>query len=97
MLMISCPWCGCREETEFKHGGEAHIQRPENPATLSDAAWAEYLFMETNTKGIYLERWAHQYGCRRWFNVARNTMTNEILNTYKIGEKPSPRVGDEIK
>jgi len=90
--MISCPWCGCREETEFQHGGEAHIKRPEKPETLSDASWAEYLFMETNNKGIYLERWAHRYGCRRWFNVARNTITNEILAIYKIGENPPSKV-----
>ena len=24
MLLIPCPWCGEREETEFHHGGEAH-------------------------------------------------------------------------
>jgi Sarcosine oxidase, delta subunit family len=24
MLLIPCPWCGEREETEFRCGGEAH-------------------------------------------------------------------------
>ena len=89
MLIISCPWCGNREENEFNCGGEAHIQRPKSPKTLSDKAWAEYLFIRKNTKGIYLERWVHQHGCRRWFNVARDTVTNEIITVYKLGEKPS--------
>ena len=28
MLLIPCPWCGERDETEFRCGGEAHIARP---------------------------------------------------------------------
>ena len=27
----------------------------------------------------------HAHGCRRWFNVARDTVTHEILAVYKIG------------
>ena len=38
MLLIPCPWCGEREETEFRCGGEAHIARPGQPAALSDDA-----------------------------------------------------------
>ena len=28
MLLITCPWCGPREQSEFSCGGEAHIVRP---------------------------------------------------------------------
>ena len=28
MLLIECPWCGPRQETEFFCGGEAHLSRP---------------------------------------------------------------------
>ncbi len=38
MLLIHCPWCGPRDEIEFKYGGEAHITRPADPEALSDAA-----------------------------------------------------------
>ena len=31
MLLIPCPWCGPRDETEFPCGGEAHIARPDRP------------------------------------------------------------------
>ena len=92
MFLIDCPYCGPREETEFSYGHEAHIERPKDPDALSDAEWADYLFMRKNPKGPYLERWAHTHGCRRWFNVQRNTHTNEITAVYKMGEKlPKPR------
>jgi heterotetrameric sarcosine oxidase delta subunit len=91
MLLISCPWCGPRDETEFSCGGEAHIERPADPHALSDAEWADYLFMRKNTKGPYQERWVHTAGCRRWFNVARDTVSNEITAVYRMGTKP-PRV-----
>ena len=45
MLLIPCPYCGARDEIEFHYGGEAHIARPENSWTMSDADWADYLFM----------------------------------------------------
>ena len=91
MLLIPCPHCGPRDEIEFSYGFEAHVARPKKPEALSDADWADYLFMNDNTKGILLERWVHSHGCRRWFNVARDTLTNEILASYRMGEKP-PRV-----
>ena len=88
MLLIPCPYCGERNEVEFTYGGEAHIQRPLDPAALSDAEWADYVFMCSNTKGVYLERWCHSHGCRRWFNVARDTLTYEVLAVYRMGEAP---------
>ncbi|MFD2206316.1 sarcosine oxidase subunit delta [Kiloniella antarctica] len=97
MLYIKCPFCGDRDETEYHYGGEAHIARPENPDDLTDAEWAEYVFMRTNTKGVHRERWVHSDGCRRWFNVARNTVTNEIVSVYKTGEKPDLPVAATTK
>lgn len=87
MLRIPCPWCGVRDETEFRYGGQAHIERPEDPDALPDAEWAEYLFMRDNPKGPFAERWVHAAGCRRWFNVKRHTVTHEILVVYRIGEQ----------
>ena len=87
MLLIRCPWCGPRDETEFRCGGEAHIARPPDPQALDDAAWAEYLFMRNNPKGWFRERWVHAAGCRRWFNAERHTLTHEIRRTYKRMQK----------
>ena len=94
MLLISCPWCGPRDETEFRCGGEAHIARPRDPDACSDAEWADYLFMRANTKGLYRERWVHSQGCRRWFNVLRHTVSHRILAVYRMGEPP-PVIGEK--
>ena len=88
MLVITCPWCGPRDQSEFAYGGEAHIVRPPNPDALTDAQWADYLFMRANPKGRHLEQWGHAFGCRRWFNVERDTVTYRITASYKPGEKP---------
>ncbi|MBD42128.1 MAG: sarcosine oxidase subunit delta [Pelagibacteraceae bacterium] len=86
MFLINCPYCGEREQSEFSCGGEAHISRPKNPPDTSDEQWADYLFMRKNIKGVQFERWNHSSGCRQWFNVVRNTSTDEILGIYNMGE-----------
>jgi heterotetrameric sarcosine oxidase delta subunit len=78
MLLIPCPFCGPRDEVEFRYGGEAGIVRPKNPDALSDADWAGYLHMRRNPKGRLEERWFHVHGCRRWFTLVRSTVTHEI-------------------
>jgi sarcosine oxidase, subunit delta len=79
MLLIPCPWCGDRDETEFHYGGQAGVAHPERPAELTDAQWGEYLFVRDNPKGRFTERWSHAAGCRRWFTVVRDTATHEIV------------------
>jgi len=88
MLLIECPWCGRRDESEFSYAGEAHIARPPETEKLSDEAWADYLFMRKNPKGLHREQWLHAAGCRRYFNVERDTATYQISGSYKIGEMP---------
>lgn len=91
MLVISCPWCGPRDESEFSYGGEAHIVRPLDPDALTDEEWGDYLFHRTNTKGVMKERWVHSAGCRRWFNAERDTVTYKFKSFYKVGETaPEP-------
>lgn len=86
MLLINCPNCGSRPEIEFRYGGESHIQRPGPHDEVSDEAWADYLFYRSNPKGTHLERWMHSAGCRRWFNIARDTVTHQITAVYPMGE-----------
>jgi sarcosine oxidase, subunit delta len=78
MLLIPCPWCGLRAESEFACGGEADIARPLKPEELSDREWGDYLFMRTNTRGRHREQWHHSFGCRRWFAIERDTVTYSI-------------------
>ncbi len=88
MLLIECPWCGKRDQTEFSYHGEAHITRPADPDALSEEEWGDYVFFRKNTKGIHHERWAHAHGCRRWFVVIRNTLSDHIYASYRPGEAP---------
>lgn len=90
MLLIECPWCGKREQTEFSCHGEAHIARPEDPDALSDEQWAAYLFLRKNPKGVHYERWMHAFGCRRFFNMARDTVSGEIFGSYPMGGQQPP-------
>ena len=88
MLIIPCPYCGPRDEIEFVCGGEAHIARPLAEHKITDSEFADYLFFRDNPKGVFLERWRHSAGCRRWFNVARDTVTHKIIEVYPMGSLP---------
>ncbi|WP_191060915.1 sarcosine oxidase subunit delta [Geminicoccus harenae] len=88
MLLITCPHCGPRAETEFRNGGEAGIVRPRDPAALSDGAWTGYVFTRQNPKGRFHERWCHAQGCGRWFTAVRDTVTDRFLSFHPAGEQP---------
>ncbi|WP_433737507.1 sarcosine oxidase subunit delta [Pseudomonas putida] len=89
MLHIFCPHCGeLRSEEEFHASGQAHIPRPLDPNSCTDEEWGDYMFFRDNPRGLHHELWDHVAGCRQYFNVTRDTVTYEILETYKIGAKP---------
>jgi sarcosine oxidase, subunit delta len=83
LLRIPCPYCGVRDESEFVFGGPSHIARPAND--VDDATWTAYLFSLDNPAGAQFERWLHAYGCARWFNLVRDTLTHEIRMASLIG------------
>lgn len=89
MLLIACPHCGPREQTEFRWGGESHVQRPGPPDAVSDETWGDYLFGRRNPKGVTYERWLHEAGCGQWFNIARSTVDHRIVAVYRMGD-PTP-------
>lgn len=91
MLRIPCPFCGERDEAEFRHGGEAQREIPQ--PGVSDEVWSDHLFNRDNPKGLVHERWCHSYGCNQWFNVVRDTLTHSIHAVYRCGE-PRPALDD---
>ncbi len=95
MFVLECPWCGCRDQSEFACHGEAHITRPPEPSLLTDAEWGEYLFFRTNPRGLHRERWVHAHGCRRWLVVARDTRDDRIYAVYKPTERPEVAVDSD--
>ena len=43
-----------------------------------------FFTLEENYQGI--QQWLHAFGCRRWFNVRRDTITYRITAVYKPGD-----------
>ena len=95
MLLIRCPYCEEeRPELEFRNVGEAHVTRP--TGAISDDDFEKLFFIRSNPKGLILERWRHIHGCARFFNAARDTITDKFYLTYKAGE-PKPDLSEIVK
>lgn len=80
---MTCPLNGVRNISEFVCGGE--VRAMPDPATGTDAEWADYVFMENNKAGVVREWWCHA-PTSFWFIAERDTVTDEILRTYPAGE-----------
>lgn len=76
MLRIRCPWCGERDETEFRYRGDASRSRPAADAGL--AAFSAFTYERDNPRGWHLEWWLHVGGCRRLLKIVRHTLTHQI-------------------
>jgi heterotetrameric sarcosine oxidase delta subunit len=83
-FLLDCPSCGKRSVYEFLFGGETR-QRPALSAPQHD--WTAYIYMRANSTGVQTEWWYHRHGCRQWFLAERNTTTNDVLASYRPGEK----------
>jgi sarcosine oxidase subunit delta len=95
MLLIDCPYCGPRPELEFSYAGQAHVVRPADPSAVDADAWAGYLYLRANTRGVHAERWRHTHGCARFFNALRDTTSDRFLVTYRSSEpRPASLSGD---
>jgi heterotetrameric sarcosine oxidase delta subunit len=88
MLRIPCPWCGERDETEFRYRGDAGRSRPSAPAPLEE--FVAYVYERDNPLGWHLEWWLHAGGCRKLLKVVRHTLTHEIYAVSGAQESPLP-------
>jgi heterotetrameric sarcosine oxidase delta subunit len=108
MLLIPCPHCGPRAQTEFSYGGDASVVRPNleaevNCATqaqekLHDMAahqWLDHIYLRDNPRGSHLEWWQHSSGCRAWIKVRRDTATHQILGASQATQSVAPEPGTE--
>ena len=80
MVLIDCPHCGKRNQTEFRYGGE-YNPRPAKPLDVNDEDWADYVYMRDNKWGVQKEWWYHGSGCQTWFTAERHTRSNVIDST----------------
>jgi sarcosine oxidase subunit delta len=76
MLRIPCPWCGTRDESEFRYRGDAARRRPAAEAGVED--FLAYVYQRDNPCDWHSEWWLHVAGCRRLLKVVRHTRTHEI-------------------
>ena len=79
-MLIPCPICGPREDDEFSYLGDATILRPALDQPVDDKAWTDFLFVRDNPKGAHREYWFHRFGCRRWVEVERDTVSHRIAS-----------------
>ena len=90
MLIVPCPNCGPRNSADFRYVGESR-PRPD-PNAASPEEWRAYLYERANPAGILRETWYCRSGCRRYFVLERDTVTNEFTNhplpVPKTGKKP---------
>lgn len=88
MKILNCPLNGPRNISEFTYGGEYHLLP--DPEKASKQAWAEYVFFHDNRASLVTEWWMHT-ATAFWFLVDRNTITDEILRTYRVSEADNYR------
>ena len=87
MQIFPCPFCGPRDESEFLYVGEP-MPRPEPADAVSDAEWAEYLWLNANPKGEAREIWLH-LTCMEMFAMTRDTATNAVVGS-ETSARPAP-------
>ena len=88
MLRIPCPWCGERDEVEFRYQGDAGRTRPAAGAAANQVE--DYLYLRDNPRGWHLEWWLHTAGCRQLIKVLRHTVTHEIAAVGGPADSLSP-------
>jgi len=83
MLLIPCPWCGPRAETEFSCAGEARARVADGEG-LDEQAWADRLYGRDNLRGEAAELWWHVHGCQQWLLVRRDTLTQSVHSAVPV-------------
>ncbi len=89
-MRIQCPFCGERDSSEFSVVGDASCRRPEPNAPDAEARFVDAVYMRTNPAGRHAELWYHQFGCRSWLRVSRDTRTHEIFAVELMMETERP-------
>ena len=92
-MIITCPYCGPRELSEFTYQGDGNRTRPD-PASADQKAWNAYVYERPNPAGDHNEIWQHSGGCRAHLSVVRNTLTHRISSvglTRDHGDRKSDR------
>ena len=79
MKLLRCPVNGLRPLQEFAFGGE--VRPMPDPATATDAEWADYVFNRQGEPGVRREWWYH-LPSGTWFIAERDNLKDEVIRTY---------------
>ena len=77
MLLIPCPHCGERDESEFDYGGRA-VALPRLNAAPDE--WHQALHLGNNNEDCVDEYWYHHAGCERWIRLRRNLSNHDFID-----------------
>lgn len=91
MKIMHCPLNGPRNISEFIYGGT--VSTMPDPAAVDDRRWAEYLFIENNTRGVVREWWYHA-PTAYWFIAERDTATDTIIKTCAAADYFAAQAAD---
>ena len=69
-MKIMCPNCGGRSVEEFRYG---EIPRVPDSITDPNDRDLDRVYMRSNPYGVTAEAWFHEFGCRRWIRIRRDT------------------------
>ena len=83
MQLFHCPFCGTRDETEFRFLGEADKLRPAGGAAASIAEWTRYLYFQRNLKGRVAEIWRHA-PCGETFRMERDNVSHAVTASASL-------------
>ena len=87
MLLITCPHCGPRAQTEFSY--ERTVDSVVQPGADPAEAMAR-LFARANPRGLDDEIWRHTFGCRAWLVMTRHRSTHAIEAVRPVGPETLP-------
>ena len=83
MLLINCPHCGPRGQSEFTYERTLDAIVPLD--MLPEQAM-QVLFERANPRGIDDELWRHSHGCRQFMTLRRHRVTHEIVAVTPWGK-----------
>lgn len=87
MMLINCPHCGPRAQSEYIYERTVDSVAP---AGLSNDEAMQALFTRGNPRGVDDEIWRHTFGCRAWMVVTRHRVTNAISHVRAVGPEALP-------
>lgn len=87
MMLINCPHCGPRAQSEFIYERTVDSVAP---AGVGNDEAMQTLFTRGNPRGVDEEIWRHTFGCRAWMVVTRHRVTNGISHVRAVGPEALP-------